>query len=128
MMKLLLVEDSELIRARLLSWIEPLSGITHIDAVHTLAQTLEHVHQHSPDLLILDLSLPDGNAVHRINTLRAMAPDMVIAIYTNDTSDFTRDKCLHAGADWFFDKSREFHELMTLVRQEIATCCVHCTP
>jgi DNA-binding NarL/FixJ family response regulator len=120
MMKLLLVEDSELIRSRLVDWLCSLSPVMQIDTATTLEQALQQVHTLQPDFLILDLSLPDGNAIHKIEEFKALAPHMGIGILTNDASNFTRIKCIAAGADWFFDKSSEVSELIATVQQQLA--------
>lgn len=120
MMKLLLVEDSELIRYRLVDWLRSLSATIRIDTAITIAQALQQVQTCSPDLLILDLLLPDGNAIHKIEEFKELAPQMGIAVFTNDASNFTRVKCLFAGADWFFDKSSEVNELIALVQQQLS--------
>jgi DNA-binding NarL/FixJ family response regulator len=43
-----------------------------------------------------------------------------IAVLTNDANEFNRIRCMAGGADWFFDKSTEFEELIEVVRQQIA--------
>ena len=119
MMKMLLVEDSELIRTRLQAWLRNLVGLNHIITASTLEQALLLVRQECPDLLILDLSLPDGNAINRLKDFKFFAPHMAIAVYSNDASTFTRQKCLQAGAHWFFDKSGEVSDLIALVQQQL---------
>ena len=119
MMKLLVVDDSELIRSRLVGWLQSVPGMPEIDTAGTLKQTLECVQHGHPELLILDLHLPDGNALQILPTLREMAPDMQIAVLTNDASNFNRGKCLKAGADWFFDKSTEFEKVLDLIQQQV---------
>lgn len=118
-MTLLIVEDSELIRTRLLRLLE---GI-HIAAIHTaatLAQAQESVQRLLPTLLILDLHLPDGNAFQITPALKQLCPSMQIAILTNDAGAFNRRKCLQAGVDWFFDKSTEFENLREVVQRHAA--------
>lgn len=119
-MKLLIVDDSELIRARLLGLLESIQGIDAIRMATTLTQTLESVRRAWPTLVILDLSLSDGNASQIIHTLKELAPGLQIAVLTNDAHDFNRNKCLHEGADWFFDKSTEFENMLEVVRQQAA--------
>lgn len=117
-MKLLIVDDSELIRIRLIGLLD---GIPHIEAIHTadtLAQTLESVRRVLPTLVILDLHFPDGNAIQIINTIKVLAPGVQIAMLTNDASEFNRRKCLAIGAGWFFDKSTEFESLLEVVREQ----------
>lgn len=119
-MKLLIVDDSELIRARLLWLLEGIQGIEAIHTADTLAQTQETVRRVLPTLLILDLQLSDGNAIPIIHSIKQLAPGMRIAVLTNDASAFNRGKCMQAGADWFFDKSTEFESLRDLVEQQAA--------
>lgn len=117
MMKLLIVDDSELIRARLRGRLEAIPGVAAIHTAETLVQTLKRVRAELPTLLILDIHLPEGNAIQLIGLMKEMAPGMQIAILTNDASEFSRRKCLAVGADWFFDKSTEFENLLELVQQ-----------
>jgi two-component system, OmpR family, response regulator len=125
MMKLLVVDDSELIRTRLLGMLQSIPGIDSIDTAATLAQTLNCVEQAHPTLLILDLHLPDGNAAQIIPTLKQLAPGMEIAVLTNDDSPFNRKRCLQAGADWFFDKPTEFEKALMLVQLQAANNARH---
>ena len=39
-------------------------------------------------------------------------------VLTNDANQFVRDKCLKAGANWFFDKSTEFEEVIAVAGQQ----------
>lgn len=117
-MKLLIVDDSELIRIRLIGLLD---GIPDIEAIHTadtLAQTLESVRRVLPTLVILDLHFPDGNAIQIINPIKVLAPGVQIAMLSNDASEFNRRKCLAIGAGWFFDKSTEFESLLEVVREQ----------
>jgi two-component system OmpR family response regulator len=117
-LKLLLVDDSDLIRISLQALLEPMAGIETIHTANTLLKTLECVSHSAPSLLILDIHLPDGHAIQIIPRLKQLAPRMRIAIFTNDVNEFNRRKCLQAGADWFFDKSIECGELLAVVNQQ----------
>lgn len=95
-----------------------LSNIDNVSVVATaesIAETEQLIGTLQPDLLVLDLSLPDGNSAERIQQFKALAPQMDIAIHTNDATEFTRRKCLEHGANWFFDKSGELEDLLELV-------------
>lgn len=120
MMKLLVVDDSELIRSRLLGMFRDISGIQEISTANTVQETLYTTSHFMPTLVVLDLNLPDGHASRIIPTLRRMVPDLRIAVLTNDASDFNRERCLQAGADWFFDKSTELDKLLLLLQQQAA--------
>lgn len=119
MTKLLVLDDSELIRSRLVGLLQGIPGMTGIDTAGTLEQTLRCVARVHPTLAILDLHLPDGDSVQILPALKQLAPGMQIAMLTNDASEFNRDKCLLAGADWFFDKSTEFEKVLDLVQMQV---------
>lgn len=119
-MKLLVVDDSELILSRLVVLLQGIPGMTEIDTAATLAQTLDRVQRVHPTMLILDLHLPDGNALQILPALRQLEPGMQIAMLSNDASEFSRTKCMQAGADWFFDKSTEFENVLAVVQKQAA--------
>jgi DNA-binding NarL/FixJ family response regulator len=114
--KLLIVDDSELIRNSLVRLLLEIPGIESIRTADSLVRALDCVEQEEPNLIILDLHLPDGNASRLIEPLKWLAPLARIAMLTNDASEYSRRQCLDQGADWFFDKSTEFERLLEVVR------------
>lgn len=117
---LLVVDDSELIRSRLLGLLDGIPGLGSVHTAATLAQTLDWVCSVQPHLVLLDLHLPDGHALRLVPVLLALAPAMQIAILTADVGAYSRSRSLQAGAHWFFDKSTEFPAAVELVRQQAA--------
>lgn len=120
MKKLLIVDDSELIRSRLADMLRGRPGVDSVDAVGNLSQALDYMLDCPPDLAILDLHLPDGNALQILGVFKRIAPVMPIVILTNDAGEFNRTRCLEAGADAFFDKSNEFETAMAWVQRQTA--------
>lgn len=118
--KLLVVDDSDPIRTSLRSLLLGIPGIASIHTANSLEQALESVQRILPSMLILDLHLPDGNALSALASLKQLAPEMQIVILTNDASTFNRKRCLSTGANWFFDKSMEYDSLLDLVRSQAA--------
>ena len=119
-MKLLVVEDSALIRRRLLELLEGIAGIDTRATSATLAETLTDARRDLPTFILLDLNLPDGNAMTIIPTLKNLPSAPRIAVLTNHAGALTRSQCLLAGADWFFDKSTEFKQALDVVRAQAA--------
>ena len=73
-----------------------------------------------PTLIVLDLQFPDGIGTELIDPLKLMAPTTQIAVLTNHAGEFNKRHCLASGADWFFDKSTEFDDLLDVVRYQAA--------
>ena len=118
--KLLIVEDSEPIRTSLVGLINSIEGIESVRTASTMSQALACMRQYQPTVVVLDLQLPDGVGTELIRPLRAKSPGVRIAVLTNFASDFSRKRCLLAGADWFFDKATEFEGLLSLLRGQTA--------
>jgi DNA-binding NarL/FixJ family response regulator len=115
-MKLLIIEDSEHIRASFVSLMECIPSIDCICTAVSLFDAMHCVSKFSPSIDALDLHLPDGFGTELINQIQHLASDVRIAVLTNDASEFNRKICLSLGANWFFDKSTEFEMFLDVVR------------
>jgi len=120
-MNILIVEDSALIRARLLDLFAGVSGNKIIRTVATLSLGLECVKSAWPKLVILDIHLPDGNSIGSISQMKKMLPGLDVMVLSNDASAFNRHKCQQAGAKLFFDKSTEFETLLEVVQRQLVS-------
>ena len=70
----------------------------------TLARGIELCRWHRPDLLLLDLDLPDGNALDRMEEIRAATPGSKILAVSILTDEFTMWRLAEAELDGFVDK------------------------
>ncbi len=120
MMKLLVVDDSELIRTRLVALLHGVPGIGAVDTAASLSQALDCLYEALPALMVLDLHLPDGDALPLLGVFKHMAPQMQIVMLSNDASEFSRARCLKAGADAIFDKSTEFENALLWISRQAA--------
>jgi two-component system, OmpR family, response regulator MprA len=86
-----------------------------VDVAHSGAQGLESARDHLPDVVILDLMLPDMDGVEVCKRLRA-ADEMPIIMLT--ARDATSDKVegLEAGADDYITKPFVFDELFARIK------------
>lgn len=116
---LLIVDDSDLIRASLRSLLGSVTGIASIREATTLDEALTSVWRDPPMLVILDLSLPDGLGINIIERLKQLSPTLWLAVLTIHADSFYRQHCLALGADWFFDKATETDQLLDVIRQLI---------
>ena len=69
-------------------------------------------------MLVVDIELAEGNGVAVIRQARQLYPpdaQPLIVVLTNYASDFVRDHCFAAGADYFLDKMRDIALLKAVV-------------
>lgn len=86
------------------------------DHVSCLSEAMERVRTQSPAIVLLDLSLPDGDGVDAIKELKASGVEKIIVVSGTDDAERTR-KCLRAGVFDFLVKPVQSRELMLAVRR-----------
>lgn len=118
-MNALMVEDSALVRGRLIPMLAAFSGVRVVGTAETAADALGWLRQHRCDLVLLDLSLRGGSGVALLRTLRDRCGGrMLHVVLTNGANEAVRRHCFALGADAVFDKSIELDELFAFLRRE----------
>ncbi|MGD8535752.1 MAG: response regulator [Candidatus Aminicenantes bacterium] len=116
-MKVLVVDDSALLRERLVSMISELPGITTIGQAQNPSQALDTVQKLNPEVVILDIRLSEGNGIEILQQIKKKTVAPVTIMFTNYPYPQYRKKCEETGADFFFDKSTEFHKITDVLKK-----------
>ncbi len=109
----LIVEDEKQIRRFVRAAVEE-EGCQVTEA-QTIAQGLIEAGQSKPDLIILDLGLPDGDGLSLIRDLRSWS-DAPVLILSARTQESEKIAALDAGADDYLSKPFNVGELRARVR------------
>ena len=111
-LRVLLVEDSPYIRERLVDLLAEPGRIEIIGDADNEQSAVALVRDTPWDVLVLDLQLKRGTG---LGVLRALAPARrertKVIVLTNYAFPQYREKSLALGADYFFDKAREYHRV-----------------
>lgn len=121
MITVLIVDDHELIRQGLRRAFEREPDLTVVADAGTAAQALELVAEHSPDIVVLDVRLPDGNGIDVARTIRASHPRTGIVILTMYAGDDPLFAALEAGASAFINKDAPAAEVVAAARHAFAS-------
>jgi two-component system KDP operon response regulator KdpE len=113
MHQVLVVEDEPGIRAVLRLMLQ--SGKYRVVEAETAARAEVEARTHRPDLLIVDLGLPDGDGLDVIRRVRAWSPVPIIVLSARIMED-QKVAALDAGADDFVTKPFGASELLARVR------------
>jgi two-component system, OmpR family, response regulator len=115
-LRVLLVEDSALLSARLTELIRQLPDVDLVGTVDNEAQALDNIVAKDPDVLILDLHLRTGTG---FGVLRSLARDArlrpKVIILSNFGLPEYRREAEQYGVEAFLDKSREYFRLPSLL-------------
>jgi|GEM_PF-3254149 len=78
----------------------------------TLAEAVAHFDNHTIDVAVVDLSLPDSTGVQTFRTLRARAPDVPIVVLTGSLDEQVAPEVLREGAQDYLSKDNVSSELL----------------
>lgn len=99
-------------------------------AAASAADALRHCRYKRPDLLLLDLALPDAGGLDLLRELRAAAsggsragwdPDLPVIILSGRGADADRVRGIEAGADDYIVKPFHYPELLARIRRRLAS-------
>lgn len=116
-MKVFLVEDSVLLRERLIQSISGIEGITIIGHADTAESAIQLIEQMRPDAIILDIRLRQGTGLQVLQATKIAGRPPHIIVLTNFPYPQYRKKYLESGADFFFDKSNEFDRIPVVLQE-----------
>ncbi|MET8337548.1 response regulator transcription factor [Streptosporangium canum] len=117
MTRVLVVEDDPPIGSELVQAL--VGGGYQVSLAATGGGALEQARQSEPDLVLLDLGLPDVDGVLVCRRLRAVLPQAVIVVLTARTQEFEVVVALDAGADDYLTKPFRLTELLARLRAHL---------
>ena len=114
-LRILLVEDSTLLAARLAELIRQLPDVDLTDIVDSEAGAMNLVNASPPDVIILDLHLRLGSGFGVLRALARRSHRPKIVILTNFGLPEFRREAEALGVEAFLDKSRDYFRLPSLL-------------
>lgn len=116
--KIVIADDSLIVRERLLAMLAEVAGVEVVDQVENGAEGIfRAIRKFQPDVVILDIHMPEGNGIEVLRTIKQDGVGPLVIILTNHPYLVYRQKCLQAGADFFLDKSTEFDQIPVLLKR-----------
>lgn len=116
MTTVLLVDDHDLIRQGLRRAFEATTDFHVLGDVGSVTEALHTARLHTPDVVIMDIRLPDGSGLEATKELRRRHPEMGIVVLTMYAGDDHLFKALEAGASAFVPKSAPADEVVAAAR------------
>lgn len=116
-MRLFIVDDSDIMRSRILDMLSDIKGIKIIGQADDGVEAMDAIRNLKPDIVILDIKMPRGDGITVLETLKKGKNPPAIIMFTNYPYFQYRKKCLDSGADYFFYKAVEFGKLIDLLKK-----------
>ncbi|SCZ59826.1 response regulator [Thiohalomonas denitrificans] len=115
-MRVLLIDDHTLFRSGLETLLER-HGIDVAAAVGDGREGLEKAKELQPEIILLDMRMPDMNGLEVLNALRREGLTMPIVMLTTSNEEEDLVECLRNGAQGYLLKDMEPTELVEALRE-----------
>jgi two-component system response regulator NreC len=116
MIRVLLVDDHELLRAGLRSRLEHEDGIAVVGEADSAERAVLMARSLQPDLILLDLLLPRKSGYDAIPELKEVAPGAKVLVVSSQAAPSSVRRALSAGAAGYLPKRASDQELVTAIR------------
>ncbi|MES9868901.1 MAG: response regulator [Sedimenticola sp.] len=118
-MRILLIDDHALFRIGLQELLQR-RGIDVVGALGDCQQGIEMVAQEQPDVVLLDMRMPDMNGIEVLQELRGRNLTMPIAMLTTSRDEKDVINSLQNGAQGYLLKDMEPNELIDALEEIVA--------
>ncbi len=115
-LRVLLVDDHEVVRRGLRALLEAQDGIEVVGEVDTAADVVRQVGFNSPDVVVMDVRLPDGSGVEATRKVRQRFPDVAVLILSSFADEEALMSSIEAGASGYLLKRIDTEAIVNAVR------------
>jgi two-component system, NarL family, response regulator DevR len=118
--RVLLVDDHEVVRAGLRALLDGAEGIEVVGEAATVDEAIRRSGHDSPDVVVLDVRLPDGSGVEACREIRAQFPGTKVLMLTSFADEEALMAAILAGASGFVLKKVRGTDLISDIRRVAA--------
>ncbi len=113
--KFITADDHEIIAKSLIFIIKDLYKDAEIYQIDKLSEIVEALKKEKIDLLILDISFPEGNTLTIIPKIKAIQPDIKILVFSGHDENMYAIRYFHANVNGYLSKSSGVNEIKNAI-------------
>ena len=118
-MNAFLVDGSTIIRDRFKRMLAVMDEVKVIGEAGGIHEAMDGIRKQKPDVVLLDVPMSKGDGLEMLQRLKKVEPAPAVIIMTDDLHPLVHQTYLEAGADFLFDKSTEFEQVVPALKQLI---------
>ncbi len=118
--KIYLVDDHPMLRDGLGRLIGQLPEYTICGEATTAAEALEQIPKILPDLVVMDISLPDKNGLDLLKDLQALAPGIKVLVFSMHDEMVYAERTLKAGSKGYVMKGADSTLMVDAIKRILA--------
>lgn len=116
-LRISLIDDHEVVRAGLKALIDSQEDMTVVGEAGSVEEGVRRVGFDEPDVVVLDVRLPDGSGVEACRTIRERFPDVKVLMLTSFADEEALMAAILAGASGYVLKRIKTEELVGDIRR-----------
>jgi DNA-binding NarL/FixJ family response regulator len=120
-LRILIADDNQLVRRGIVGLLSNESPCQICGEASNAGETLVKASELHPDIVLLDVSMPDASGLETARRLRQQIPGIKILVMSQHDPSRMPAHSLEAGADGFVDKARLATDLLPLIRAMFET-------
>lgn len=114
--RVLIVDDHRVVRQGLRGFLETYTDIQVVAEAENGVQAVNLTREHVPDVILMDLLMPEMDGVEAINQIAVFSPSTRIIVLTSYTEDEYLFPAMQAGAQGYLLKDIEPEDLVSAIR------------
>jgi two-component system response regulator NreC len=118
--RLLLVDDHQVVRSGLRMLLASESDVEIVGEAGTAREALEAVRQLKPNVVLMDIGLPDLSGIEATREIKRTSPEVAVVALTIHEDEEYFFKMLEVGAGGYVPKRAAPEELLTAIRAAAA--------
>jgi DNA-binding NarL/FixJ family response regulator len=111
-LRILVVDDHEVVRRGLIAFLERRPQFQVVAEAGTGAEALTQARRFLPDIVLLDIQLPDTSGIEACRQLRAEFPDLIVVFLTSSPDELDVMAAIVSGARGYVLKQTRSVELI----------------
>jgi two-component system response regulator DevR len=112
-LRLLVVDDHEVVRQGLVSLLDRRAAFEVVAQAGSIAEAIAQAARYEPDLVIMDLRLPDGSGIEACREIRAARPQTRVVMLTSYPDEEAVLSAIMAGASGYLLKQIRGRDLVS---------------
>jgi DNA-binding NarL/FixJ family response regulator len=114
--RVMIADDHPVFRNGLASLLDPLPDVDVVARAADGAEAVALAAEHRPDVIVMDVQMPEVNGIEATRRIVAARPDVGILVLTMGEDDGTVLSALRAGARGYLRKGAEQGEIVQAIR------------
>ena len=111
-LRLLIVDDHEVVRQGLVALLDRREGFQVVAEAGNVAEAIEQARRYEPDIVVMDIRLPDGSGIEACREIRAELPGTRVVMLTSYPDEEAVLSAIVAGAAGYLLKQVRARDLV----------------